>query len=233
MKFTFYGDLLGMGAAYRLGGDIAYNTLSEFYNEAFSCLTTFCQNSENKVEMFSDSIFIMGDDAFEAVDDIAHLYSNLLRKGILLRGAMVSGELEYDRRVVRENFGKRLPVGDVLARAVGLESSQKGARFLIESALAAEFFQQCPDWSTHVGYSRSHINSGPDLLRRICPTPDDLSYEYLYYWSLGVQFSEYETRIQGLRSIQTMSGSAVSPHYEATVDLIKRCQRRHEMTDLG
>lgn len=230
MQYTFYGDLLGIGSAYKLGPRTAYDKLNAFYNETFHTLDAFCDISGNDVEMFSDSLFIKGDDAASAIVDIALVFSNLLRKGLLLRGAIVSGKLNFDTRLTKPNFAKRLPDDDTLARAAGLEKMQKGARFLIEPQLANELLSTVPDWRTHEGYLRSIRSIANDSLRRICPTPDSTSFEYLYYWSTGVEIGEYATRTKDLKDIMAMCDKASREHYEETISLIERSRHRHKTT---
>jgi hypothetical protein len=80
MQFTFYGDLLGIGSAYRLSPETAYMKLDDFYNETFRILDAFCNNDHNHVEMFSDSLLIKGDNALSALTDIASVFANLIRR---------------------------------------------------------------------------------------------------------------------------------------------------------
>lgn len=230
MQFTFYGDLLGIGSAYRLSAKAAYQKLNDFYNETFRTLDAFCNHHVNYVEMFSDSLLIKGDDALSALADIASVFANLIRKGLLLRGAIVKGKLSYDARVTKPNFEKRLPEDDTLARAVGLEKIQKGSRFLIEPALANELMQDCSEWLTHEGYIRSIRQNGPEPLRRICPTPDSNSYEYLYYWRDRTLFSDYGREIKNLKAIMGMYDKLTREHFEETIGVIQRAQQRHRIT---
>ena len=231
MEFTFYGDLLGIGSAYRLGSKTAYDKLNAFYNETFRTLDAFCDDHRNSVEMFSDSLFIKGDVAFSSLADIALVFPNLLRKGLLLRGAMVRGKLRFDTRITKPNFGKRLPDDDTLARAVGLEKMQKGARFLVEADLANELLNNVPDWKTQDGYLRSIRSNADELLRRICPTPDNTSYECLFYWSRGIQLEEYAARIKDLKDIMVMCDKTTREHYEETISVIQRARHRHKITE--
>jgi hypothetical protein len=106
MDFTFYGDLLGIGSAYKLGPKAAYDKLNEFYNATFRILPN---NQHTDVEMFSDSLLIKGNDLLSNLRPIAELFKTLVRNGLLLRGAVVKGRLTYDARITRPNFEKRLP----------------------------------------------------------------------------------------------------------------------------
>jgi len=226
MEYTFYGDLLGIGSAYRLGANTAKEKLTAYYDVTFRVLDAF-----DEVEMFSDSLFIKGDDAAKAVVRIARVFAILLDKGLLLRGAMVKGKLSFEPLITKQNFEKRLPDDDTLARAAGLEKMQKGARFLIESELANDLLHNVPDWKSHDGYLRS-INAAPadSFLRRICPTPDSSSYEYLYYWSSDLPLDKYETAKKNLKDILPMCGKATREQYEETIALIERCRHRHQIT---
>lgn len=176
MEFTFYGDLLGIGSAYRLDASTAYEKLNAFYNETFRTLDAFCDIPGNDVEMYSDSLFIKGDHALSAMKEISKVFANLIGEGLLLRGAIVKGKLSFDTRITKPNFNKRLPQDDTLARAAGLEKMQKGARFLIEPALANELLNAVPDWKGHDGYLRTIHTDADDSLRRICATPDSTSH---------------------------------------------------------
>lgn len=225
--FTFYGDLLGISQIYRISKSAALEKLNLFYNESF---TTLRGDLGINVEMFSDSLIISGNDALSVVSDIGNLYSNLLRQGILLRGAMIHGELRYQVRLTRDNFKKRLPEDDSLARVVALEKSEAGARFIIDSLLAEEFFKCQPSWKTHEGYVQSKATAGHDALRRICPTPNNSNYEYLYYWTEGIGDQEYFDRIKALKEIMPTIDCKARKHYKETIALIQRCQHRHHIS---
>jgi hypothetical protein len=230
MEFTFYGDLLGIGAAYRLSANAAYEKLNDFYNVTFRTLNQFCDHNHNHVEMFSDSLLITGYDTLSALPDIALVFTNLIRRGLLLRGAIVQKRLSYDARVTKPNFEKRLPEDDTLARAVGLEKMQKGARFLIEPALANQLMWDFPNWLTHEGYITTAGLDGPSSLRRICPTPDSNSYEYLYYWSDSIQLNEYRPMVNVLKTVMAMCDKTTREHFEETIGVIQRAQQRQRAT---
>jgi hypothetical protein len=155
MEFTFYGDMLGMSSIYRLSPTRAFEKLNEFYNTTFSSIEEqWAVNDNFEAFMFSDSLLAYGDNAETALERLSLIYMNLLHKGLLLRGAMVKGRLAFDPRLERHDFRKMLPKDDTLARAVGLERSQKGARLVVESQLAQVLLQNVPDWLTHDGYVR-------------------------------------------------------------------------------
>ena len=148
------------------------------------------------------------------------------------------GRLTWDPRLERRRFKKMLPADDTLARAVGLESTQKGARFIIESQLARELLSSTPAWLTQDGYVRQVSDSGityEHILRRISPTPDSTAYEVLYFWFCGGDLDhlqmDYRERVEELMEIQRMVGDNVGEHYKATIDLLKRCESRQKYTN--
>jgi hypothetical protein len=241
MSFTFYGDLLGISTLYKLSAAVAHEKLNEFYNTTFFSLDNKWER-ENHVRtiMFSDSLIITGSATAEsALNQLLLVYMKLLHKGILLRGAIVSGELTFEPRITRESFTKSLPQGDTLARAAGLEGTQKGARLLIEPALAREILASEQDWLTQEGYvrnvegsSRLHYES---VLRRVCPTPDGTCYELLYFWicnkDLNHHATDYKRKRDELNEIKNMVREDLGIHYKETIDLLRRCESRQAFTD--
>ncbi len=247
MGFTFYGDLLGISGYYKLSPKIAKDKLDEFYNTVFFSLSDYCnQRDDVHVHMFSDSILFYGDDSLSALEQLQRVYVKLIHKGILLRGAIVNGKLSFQIRTELLNFEKKLPDDDCLARAVGLESTKKGARLLIEPNLAESLLSEYPEWLTHEGYINTHGHSimpnrnhytgvsYESILRRISPTPDQDSYEYLFFWichsSLGHNDIDYEVKINDLDEIKSMLSENVSNHYGETIALLKRCNKRQNFT---
>ncbi len=234
MPFTYYGDLLGISGFYKLSPQIAHQKLSDFYN------TTFLNISDEfDVIMFSDSLLIRGDDSKQALWQLHKLYTLLIHEGLLLRGAMVSGRLEFDPRITRDNFQKYLPANDYLAKAVGLENTQKGSRLLIENALANKLLNDHPQWLTHQGYVRNVANNNyrldyNDILRRICPTPDGYSYECLYFWICSGDFdhdeTDYRKITEELKNIKNMLRKDIALHYKETIELLNRCKHRQNYT---
>ena len=214
---------------------VAQLKLQEFYSETFNILKDFvAQNNKNSVEMFSDSLFVVGADPFVGLKLLGLLNTKLLKKDILLRGAMVKGTLEFEPRVTIKNFSKRLPKDDILAKAAGLEKSHKGARLLIENKLVEILMAECPNWLTNSGYFRTK-NKQPlnhRLLRKIAPTPDDQSYEYLYFWTDDIQSSDFSNRTKHLLKIASLQESPGNEHYQATSKLITRCEARYNETNL-
>lgn len=232
IPFTFYGDLLGIGNYYKLSPAVAQNKLSEFYNECFYTIRNHVRqpNQDNRIEMFSDSIFVIGDDAIEALRLLGSLYGNLIRKDLLLRGAMVKGKLAFEPRVTIVNFEKRLPKDDTLAKAAGLEKSQKGSRLLIENTLVNEMMMSCPDWLTNEGYLRTKQNTpaDDDVLRRIAPTPDSQGYEYLYYWTPGIEAGEFKEKTKHISRLMSLQDSPGKEHLQETAKVIERCKVRFD-----
>lgn len=241
MGYTFYGDLLGISGMYKLSPNLAKEKLNEFYNTTFNNVdATWIDNSNTKIMMFSDSFFMWGNDEQGALHELGLLYLKLLHRGMLLRGAMVDGVLEFDPRLERGNFQKFLPKDDTLARAVGLESTHKGARLLIESQLAVRLLGTVPSWQSADGYVRDTRPITPDIvyensLRRIAPTPEGHCYEHLYFWApnreLNHDSTDYDVKRRELEEIQKMLKEDVAVHYKETVSLLKRCQSRHAFTD--
>lgn len=237
MGYTYYGDLLGTSGYYRLSPQIAYERLHDFYNITFSSLENYCTTRNDiQVNMLSDSLLIWGNDPEEILTELHKVYTELIHKGLLLRGALVKGKLEFDPRLTIDNFRKMLPKKDTLVRAVGLEQTQKGARLLIENHLARELLNHQPAWMTHEGYIRNILPSVPydSILRRICPTPDNKTYELLYFWicsdSLEDCDTDYRTKKKELKEIASMLESEIADHYKETIELLKRCQHRQQFT---
>jgi hypothetical protein len=94
MGYTFYGDLLGISGYYNLDSEIAENKLNDFYNTTFFSLSTYCMANKNvKVNMFSDSILIWGDEPIAILIELHKVYIKLIHKGLLLQGAIVKEKL--------------------------------------------------------------------------------------------------------------------------------------------
>lgn len=230
MSFTFYGDLLGIAAAYRLGASIAYQRLNEYYNCVFSMLTPY-QAAEPgvKVRMFSDSMLVWGEAPAESfLQKLQQVYLTLFSKGLLLRGAIVDGALLQDHRLEGPDFEKFLPSNDTLARAFGLEKTQRGARCLVSVGLAKELLAHVPDWLTIDGYVRQPHTDVPaaSMLRRLCPTPSGSGYELLYFWSAPAPDANYKVERARLREIRQFLKGDVAAHYRETEELLRRCELR-------
>jgi hypothetical protein len=239
MDYTFYGDLLGISGYYRLSPEAAYSRLNDFYNTTFNCLSVYCRSNRNsvKVNMFSDSLLIWGDNDQEILEQLLNLYLTLIRAGLLLRGALVKGKLSFDPRITLKNFRKKLPEGDSLAKAAGLGNTQKGARLLIENVVAENLLGDCKEWLTHEGYLQNlkPCISLDDMRRRISPTPDNKAYELLYLWPPSDSHQDREHTsdqiLEQLIELSTLVTDEISIHYEETLRLSKRCQSRREFTE--
>ena len=186
--------------------------------------------------MVSDSLLIWGDDAEGMLVELHKAYTKLIQNGLLFRGAMVNGRLEIDPRLTLSNYRKMLPKNDTLARAVCLGRTQKGARLLIENSLAQILLERQSEWLTHEGYVRDitpriSLNS---ILRRISPTPDNSTYELLYFWicseSLEHEEIDYKTKKDELEEISNMLRRDIAEHYKETISLLNRCQHRQNYT---
>jgi hypothetical protein len=230
--FTFYGDLLGIASAYRLGAEAAYKKLDTFYNTVFGRLESLCRSRGRiRVQMFSDSVVVWGEGAREILGYLQDVYLDLIDKNLLLRGAMVDRALEKEPRLEARNFRKFLPTNDTLARAVGLEKTVRGARLLIEPALAGKLLQDHPEWLTVEGYLE-HVKSDvsrSDILRRICPTPSGTSHELLYFWkSDGVWGDKAgEPKIaKRLKELSEFHDPFIAEHLRETLKLLRRSTLR-------
>ncbi len=241
MDFTYYGDLLGVSSFYRLSPEIAYRRINDFYDTTFNTLSNFLDEHKDSINvvMFSDSILMWGNDARGALIELHRLYNQLLTKGLYLRGAMVDGKLLNDPRFELKNYkNSLLPSNDTLARAVGLEKTQKGARFLIENKLAQKILSDhYTDWLLNEGYIQNPgkpSSSMADPLRRIAPTPDCIAYEFLYFWSCLPNIertpADYSLMRKQLESASKMTSRVFAEHYEETLELITRCEERQNFT---
>lgn len=239
MNFTFYGDLLGTASFYRLNSQIAYEKLNKFYNLTYDCFNDYCRENpvDITVNLFSDSILVWGNDLEKVLEKLSSLYIKTFNSDLLLRGAIVKGKLNFDPRLVIENLQKKLPTDDTLARAVGLSNSYKGARFIIENSLANYLFNNTQEWMTAEGYLSNIRNNIPlnDVTRRICPTPENSSYELLYFWQDRENevnnIFDYENRKTRLTEISKNLQHKDSIHYRQTIKLLERSQRRQRYTE--
>jgi len=63
---TYYGDLLGTSSYYRIDTKIAEQKLKKFYQEAFDTFRPMVYpGSHLEIKLFSDSLFITGENHFE------------------------------------------------------------------------------------------------------------------------------------------------------------------------
>lgn len=233
--FTYYGDLLGVGAAYNLGPEVAYRKLNAFYNTAFARFEPLCNQLRPTihVQMFSDSLVIWGEGPERVLQPLQETYLDLLSKGLMLRGALVSGALEKEPRMEAKGFRKFLPLNDTLARAVGLEGTVKGARLLIESDLARKLLVNIPDWLTLEGYLANVHPEVPEasMLRRICPAPSGTSYELLYFWSSLNRTAENAEIGDQLKELAEFQEPGVAEHLRETAKVLRRGQLRQRRTE--
>jgi len=233
IEYTFYGDLLGMGSYYQLNTTIAKQKLNYFYNCSHRHLAELRRiDPTSEITLFSDSIIVTGENLFEALSRLNNLYCTLLSNDLLLRGAIVKGRLTFETRItIDENFQKNLPINDTLARAVGLEKMLKGSRLIVEKELVTSLFSHCEEWLTLGGYQQN-IHKNPEnsqILRKICPTPNNLHYEMLYRQS-DENYSEETSRIKkSLTHIMRMSDDELKKHYSETLALIQRSEERERL----
>jgi len=188
--------------------------------------------------MFSDSLLIWGESEDEIINQLQELYIKLISKGLLLRGAIVSGKLSFEPRItLTNNFTKSLPNDDTIARASGLEKTHKGARLLIENSLAERILGQNLDWLTHDGYLNNLKPevSIDDMKRRICPTPNNKTYELLYFWFTNhlneLGDSLLDQIFKKLNELSNIYTDDIVVHYKETQRLFKRCQSRRDYTE--
>ena len=113
---------------------------------------------------------------------------------------------------------------------MGLEKLEAGARFIIEPTLADLLLASIPQWKTQEGYVQNKVITNNDVLRRVCPTPSNSAYEYLYYWTVGIETGEYNHRIKQMKEVMPMIDDKAKEHYKATIDLIRRCEHRHNIS---
>jgi len=239
MGYTYFGDLLGISSCYKLNPERAYKRLDKFYNITFDCLGSYCKShNEVKVQLFSDSLLIWGDNKGEILRKLQSLYLKLIYEGILLRGAIVEDKIEQDPRFELKNLTKMLSINDALARAVGLEKTQKGARLLIEHSFMEDLPNFPSDWVTHEGYLNNIEPNRPidDLFRRISPTPDNKTYELLYFWlprydedlDMNHSLNTIKDKLNELSSIYT---DEIAAHHKETLRLFRLCERRKNYTE--
>jgi len=241
MAYTFYGGLLGIPRYYRLNPGRAYDRLNAFYDTTHSCLFDYCMSRRDSVyvNLFTDSLLVWGENEEEILGQLLRLYLGLIKEGLLLRAALVKGSPTTDPRRTLDNFQVLLPEDDSLARAAGLAKTQKGARLLIENALAENLLRDCEEWLTHVGYLQDPKPdiSVDDIRRRISPTPDNKAYELLHLWP-RTDFPIYDSDKQSsdsysawITELSTLFADSNNIHYTQTLELLARCKNRKEFTE--
>jgi hypothetical protein len=244
--FTYCGDLVGVSSVYANAPKQAYNLLSQFYNVAYTALQDYQKRNKGaKVYMLSDTLIVTGTKPEMFVRAMCDIYMSLLNGSVLLRGGMVLGKLEFDPRESHSAFEKRLPSTERLAKASALEKSAKGARFIVESALAQQLLSAREDWLTLQGYVNDPM-TGQDmeLQRSIAPIASGGGYEVLYPVLLNVEASYRglpETRIDSelihrdierLSYLECSSPPDIASHYSETIRLLKHSllRRSHMRT---
>jgi hypothetical protein len=227
--FTYYGDLVGISSLYASSPQGAYNALNEYYNEVFSGLVAFYSgHPSRKVEMFSDSLVVRGDDPALFIKTMSPVYGILLSKGLLLRGGMVRGKFDLDVRVTAGNFGKWLPNSDALARAAGMERIAKGARFLVESSLAVSLMPPRPSWLSPQGYFNDPQPGHRDLIfqRSLTPLGGGAAWEVLYPVLAEIEDVQIDAWIERLDYLALVAGDEFSKHHKETQSLLKHSKIR-------
>jgi len=227
--FTYYGDLVGISSLYASSPQGAYNALNEYYNEVFSGLAAYYEGQDGRdVEMFSDSLVVRGDDPVSFIETMAPVYGNLLSKGLLLRGGMVSGKFSLDVRVTAKNFQKWLPDSDALARAAGMERIAKGARFLVESNLAVGMMSPRPSWLSPQGYFSDPQPGQKNLIfqRSLAPLGSGASWEVLYPVLAGIENIQIDSWIERLDYLALVAGDEFSKHHKETQALLRHSKIR-------
>jgi hypothetical protein len=230
-NFTFYADLVGISSLYATSPKQAYEKLNNYYNIVFQGLAAFYFNTpDRKVEMFSDSLVVTGDDVHDFVTAMAPVYMSLLAEGLLLRGGLVDGPLTFDVRITTTNFQKKLPDSDVLARCVAFERKVKGARLVVESSIAEQFLQQYPEWQTLHGYATNRRPGQKEIAiqRALIPLPDGSAYELLYPVVAQKQVRAVEKQMSELDYMILALPSEVANHYTETKRLLAHSKARLE-----
>jgi hypothetical protein len=227
--FTYLGDLVGISSLYASSPEGAYNALNDYYNEVFFGLQDYYTDKEQrKIEMFSDCLIITGDDPDAFIKSMSAVYGNLISKGLLLRGGMVTGSLDFDMRVTASNFKKRLPSTDVLARTVSLERMVKGARFLVESAIAERFMAPHPAWLTPQGYINDPQSGRKELVvqRSLCTLPNGGAWEVIYPVLSEIEEVQISSWIEKVGYLSSVAGDEGGRHYLETRKLLEHARVR-------
>jgi hypothetical protein len=231
--FTFYGDLLGIASAYRLSPKVAHDKLDKFYNVIFNTFGDICHQSHGHFHVAVVQRFwvMWGRPAALILRPLQEAYLQLVTQNLLLRGALVDGQLKKEPRLEVKHFRKFLPTNDTLARAVGLEKTVKGARLLIESRLAQKLLRGYEEWLTLEGYIAQQYPDVPieSPLRRICPSPSGTCYELLYFWkppSTTQISSENGSIADRIKEIAKFQDAEIAQHFRETLRVLKRSEIR-------
>ncbi|MDD5691723.1 MAG: hypothetical protein PHP10_00940 [Candidatus Omnitrophica bacterium] len=241
-EFTFYGDLLGISNLYQIETTLAKQKLDIFYNNVFNNFKDMVLANEMRGFLFSDSLFITSKKLKTILIKLGDLYEELFERNIFIRGAIVSGTLDFDPRIQLDNLPKMLPSTDALFRANSLENSVNGMRLLIEKDLAKQILPE--EWLTEDLYKNNIILDDIDqydFRRKIILTSEWNAYEYLWMCHLnpseifGPPISELMERLNrdpyeiiDERILQLPK--AVRVHLEQTKELFERTGKRWKIT---
>jgi hypothetical protein len=87
-----------------------------------------------------------------------------------------------------------------------------------------------------MSFNSPHYVGVPEnsTLRRISPTPEQDTYEYLYFW-ISPDHRTYlnldrEFRARDLEVLRSMTSESISAHYRETIELLKRSKTRQKVT---
>lgn len=231
-EFTYCGDLVGVTSLYTSTAEGAYNVLNDFYNTVFHGLKPYHskKTSSRKVKMFSDTLIVSGNDPDEFIRTLSPVYTTLVSKGILLRGGMVEGRLTPELRITTNNFEKFLPNSDVFARAASLEKKVKGARFLVDHAIANMLIQPKPEWLVLSNYARNPAKGDRnfDLQRSVTPGGDGTYYEILYPILSGLEDRDFIQRNEQLGFLSKSVPKEVANHFSDTAKVFECSKLRLE-----
>lgn len=224
IPFTYYGDLLGISEYYKISENEGYNKLNSFYNTVYR---NFRETDHNmKVFLFSDSLFITREKFETVLNSLGRLYNDLLEQDLLIKGAIVKGFLEFDPRLELKNWEKRLPTGNILFRAVGLEKQAQGIRLIIEKSLAQDILpEELYGFPTSYFRVFNSLNIGEDsILRKIMWSSDMNAYDYLWFNQdlTNIELLRHREIIQKLKEIKRHVNKKAQIHYSETIRLIKR-----------
>ena len=89
-----------------------------------------------------------------------------------------------------------------------------------------------PDWATIEGYFQDIDLKIPsdDFRRKISPTPDLQSYEFLYYWYDSLKVNKYSIEPNAFENIAMFLHDDIAIHHKETTLLVDRCVGRQMQT---
>ena len=241
--FTYYGDLLGVSNYYRIDPRIAKDKLNAFYNLVYSLFKNSAISKKVELVLFSDFIIVTGHSVETILPLLGKLYNDLIEKDIMIKGALVKGKLFFEKRLELKNLQKRLPVNDVLFRAVCIEKNLEGMCLAIEKPLAKSLLPF--SWLTDEGYQNNpKIIScdSSDYRRKIALMRNWDAYEYLWPITWGLdKFNSEEYRlvemkfnfthiVSKMRSQLRQIPTEARKHYKSTIELYKKAEHRQAIT---